>query len=89
MGCEAFNLGSDEPLKLSVMIELIEELTGRKAKIDYRAGHPADVPTTWADISKAARLLEWKPQTSFRQGMQNLVSWYEENRGWAAEIETG
>ena len=88
VGCEAFNLGSDEPLKLSAMISLIEELTGQKARIDYRPGHPADVPATWADISKARKQLDWKPQTTFRQGMQNLVNWYEENRSWAAEINT-
>ena len=88
VGYQAFNLGSDEPLKLSAMISLIEELTGQKAKIDYHAGHPADVPTTWADISKAGRVLGWKPQTSFRKGMQNLVAWYEKNRSWAAEINT-
>jgi nucleoside-diphosphate-sugar epimerase len=88
VGYEAFNLGSDEPLQLSAMIRLIEELTGQKTRIDYRPGHPADVPTTWADISKAGKLLDWKPQTSFRKGMQNLVSWYEENRSWAAKINT-
>lgn len=88
VGCEAFNLGSDEPLKLSEMISLIEELTGQKARIEYRPGHPADVPATWADISKAGRMLGWKPQTSFRKGMQNLVSWYEENRDWASKIDT-
>jgi nucleoside-diphosphate-sugar epimerase len=88
VGHEAFNLGSDEPLKLSVLIETIEEFTGCKAKIEYRPGHPADVPATWADISKARRLLGWEPQTSFRTGLKNLVDWYEENRAWAAGIDT-
>jgi UDP-glucuronate 4-epimerase len=88
VGYEAFNLGSDEPLKLSALIGLAEELTGCQAKIDYRPGHPADVPTTWADISKARRLLEWEPATSFRAGLGNLVSWYEENRTWASKIDT-
>ena len=88
VGCEAFNLGSDKPLELKEMISLIEELTAKKAKIEYRTGHPADVPATWADISKAKRVLNWEPQTSFRKGLQNLVSWYEENRDWAAKIHT-
>jgi UDP-glucuronate 4-epimerase len=78
IGYEAFNLGSDQPLKLSAMIALVEELTG----------HPADVPTTWADISKARRLLQWEPQTDFRTGFQNLVAWYEANRSWASQIDT-
>jgi UDP-glucuronate 4-epimerase len=88
VGYEAFNLGSDEPLKLSAMIGLIEELTGKKAVQEFRPGHPADVPATWADISKARRMLGWSPQTSFRQGMASLVAWYEENRAWACEINT-
>jgi UDP-glucuronate 4-epimerase len=88
VGYEAINLGSDEPLRLSAVIALIEELTGQKAVQEFRPGHPADVPATWADISKARRLLGWEPQTSFRQGMGNLVAWYEENRAWAREINT-
>lgn len=88
VGYEAFNLGSDEPLKLSAMIALIEELTGEKAKIDYRPWHPADMMATWADISKARKILEWSPQTTFREGLGKLVKWYDENRAWAKEIDT-
>lgn len=88
VGYEAFNLGSDEPLKLSGMITLIEELTGQKAKIEYRPWHPADMAETWADITKARKTLEWSPQTSIREGMQRLVKWYEENRDWAKDIDT-
>ena len=88
VGCEAFNLGSDEPLKLSEMIALIEELTGKKAKIEYRPWHPADMAATWADITKARKTLEWAPQTDFREGLKRLVAWYEENRSWAKDIDT-
>jgi nucleoside-diphosphate-sugar epimerase len=88
VGYEIFNLGSDEPLKLSAMISLIEELLGQKAKIDYRPWHPADMLSTWADISKARRMLDWSPKTSFREGLGRLVRWYEENRDWAREIDT-
>ena len=87
-GYEAFNLGSDQPLRLSEMITVIEELTGHKAKIEYRPWHPADMQATWADITKAKKLLDWSPQTNFREGMRKLVKWYEENRSWAAEINT-
>jgi nucleoside-diphosphate-sugar epimerase len=88
VGYEAFNLGSDEPLKLSAMVGLIEELTGCTAKIEYRPWHPADMAATWADISKARQALGWSPRTGFREGMQRLVAWYEENRAWAKEIDT-
>ena len=88
VGCEAFNLGSDEPLKLSEMIRLIEELTYQKANIDYKPWHPADMAETWADITKAKKMLEWSPKTSIREGMARLVKWYEDNRTWAKEIST-
>jgi nucleoside-diphosphate-sugar epimerase len=88
VGCEAFNLGSDQPLALKSMIELIEQLTGQQAQIEYRPWHPADMAETWADISKAAKKLEWSPQTNIREGMKHLVAWYEENRAWAKEINT-
>jgi len=88
VGYEAFNLGSDQPLKLSEMINLVEELTGQKAKIEYRPWHPADMKATWADISKARKILDWSPRTTFREGLGKLVQWYDENRSWACEIDT-
>jgi nucleoside-diphosphate-sugar epimerase len=88
VGYEAFNLGSDQPLKLSSMIEMIEEMTQMKAKIEYKPWHPADMAATWADITKAGKTLEWSPRTSFRDGLKRLVTWYEENRAWAKEIST-
>ena len=88
VGYEIFNLGSDEPLKLIALIGLIEELTGRKAKITHRPWHPADMMATWADISKAREKLGWSPQTGIREGMQRLVEWYGQNRDWAREINT-
>jgi nucleoside-diphosphate-sugar epimerase len=51
--------------------------------------HPADVEATWANIEKARERLEWEPRTSFEQGVGNLVEWYNENREWTREIETG
>ncbi len=88
VGVDTFNLGSDKPLKLSAMIELIEDLTGKKAQIDYKPWHQADMMETWADISKTQKTLEWSAQVGFREGMQRLVTWYNENRKWAKEIDT-
>lgn len=88
VGYEIFNLGSDEPLRLSEMVKLIEELTAQKAQIEYKPWHPADMAATWADISKAKKALGWAPSTKFREGMRQLVKWYDENRSWAKDIST-
>ena len=89
VGYEIVNLGSDEPFLLIDAIRMIEEMTGRMAKLEYSEAHKADVRATWANIDKAASLLGWRPRTDFRQGIRRIVDWYEENREWAKEIETG
>ena len=87
MGYEVINLGSDRPVKLSEVIQLIEELIEEGADIKYEPRHIADVPATWADISKARKLLSWEPQTVFEEGLRQTVEWYMKNRNWAKEIE--
>jgi nucleoside-diphosphate-sugar epimerase len=87
LGYEIINLGSDHPVLLSRVIAILEELLGKKARIAYLPKQPADVPATWADISKAQKLLGWKPKTSLEDGLQKATEWYLQNRGWAKEID--
>jgi len=88
LGYEVINLGSDKPIKLNDAIQLVEILVKLKAKINYKPRHPADVLATWADISKAKKLLKWRPQTPFKDGVARLVDWYNENREWASRVGT-
>jgi len=89
VGFEIVNLGSDRPVKLRQIIKTIERLLGREAVIEFRPGHPADVPATWADLSKARRLLGWSPQTTWEEGLEQTVKWYLENRQWANAVAVG
>ncbi len=89
LGYEVINLGSDSPIVLIETIRLIEELVGKKAVLSHQPFHPADVRATWADIGKAERLLGWSPRVSFREGISALVAWYEANRSWAKNVDTG
>jgi len=88
LGYETINLGSDKPVVLMEAIHLIEEMVGKKASLDFRPRQPADVMSTWADITKAAQLLEWKPEYDFKRGLESLVHWYQANRDWAKEVTT-
>jgi UDP-glucuronate 4-epimerase len=73
---DVLNLGNSHPVKLSGLIEHLEAATGKKAIRDPRPLQPGDVPITWADISKAQRLLGYQPSTSLAQGLENFVAWY-------------
>ena len=88
LGYEVINLGSDTPVVLNDALRMVEEALGKSAEVRYEPMHRADVPATWANISKARRLLDWEPQTTPRQGIQNSVDWYLANRDWASEIIT-
>jgi UDP-glucuronate 4-epimerase len=85
---EIINLGSDRPVVLLDAIRLIEDILGRKAVLDFRPSHPADVAATWADIGKARAMLEWEPKTLFREGIERSIRWYRENCAWASSVPT-
>jgi len=82
LGYEVINLGSDTPVVLMEAIRLLERLTGREANLVFKPRHPADVLATWADIGKAERLLGWRPQVGFEEGVKRLTYWYRHNKLW-------
>jgi UDP-glucuronate 4-epimerase len=88
LGYEIINLGSDGPVVLMDAIHIIEGTLGHKAQLEYRPAHAADVPATWADITKARHLLAWEPQVLFAEGITRTVAWYRANRAWASVIST-
>jgi len=88
LGYEIINLGGHEVITISKLITLTEELVGKKATIETHLAHPADMRQNWADISKAREMLGWEPRVGLREGMQNLVDWYNTERNWARDIDT-
>ncbi len=81
LGYEIINLGGGKnPIPLTKVISTIEKLTGKKAKIKNFEFHKADLKETWADISKAERLLGWKPQISFDDGLARTVESFSKNK---------
>lgn len=77
---EILNLGESEPVTLNEMIETIEQALGKKAIINRMPMQLGDVNRTYADITKAKNLIGYNPQTSFKEGIENFVNWYKENK---------
>jgi UDP-glucuronate 4-epimerase len=88
LGFETINLGGDRPAKILDIIAMVEQFTGKKAIIEQKPAHPADVPATWADIGRARKLLNWEPQTKLEEGVHKLVEWYRAEQSWASQIST-
>jgi hypothetical protein len=72
---EIVNLGSSSPVLLRDLIETVEKACGRVAVIERVGEQPGDVPQTWADVDKAGRLLGYRPQTDFREGVARFAAW--------------
>ena len=89
LGYEVINLGGDRSVALNRVIDEISGLVGRAPAIEHRPLHPADVPATWADVRKAARLLDWRPQVSLEEGLSRSVDWYRANRELADSLDLG
>jgi UDP-glucuronate 4-epimerase len=73
---DIFNLGNSSPVQLNDFIATIENITGKKAVIEELPKQQGDVDLTYADISKAKRLLGYKPQTKLEVGLSKFIEWY-------------
>lgn len=90
VGYEIINLGGGKnPISLKTVIETIQKYLNKEAVIEYRPFHKADLKETWADITKAEKILGWKPKISFEEGIKRTIDWYIENRDWLKEVEVG
>lgn len=78
LGYEIINLGNSNVVELRYLIQLIEENLGKSARIQKMPDQPGDVPVTYADISKAKKLLGYEPEVRIEQGIENFVNWYKE-----------
>ena len=72
---EIINLGSNNPISLIEMVQTIEKALNKKAIINWLPMQPGDVDITYADISKANKLLGYNPSISFEEGIKQFVAW--------------
>ena len=78
---DIFNLGESETTELSRLIELLEQNLDMRAVIDRQPMQPGDVPETFADISKANQLLNYRPTTKIEDGIPKFIEWFRAANG--------
>jgi UDP-glucuronate 4-epimerase len=77
---EIINLGNNYAISLKDLIQNIEEVVGKKAAILQQPEQAGDVPRTFADISKAKKLLNYQPITQLKDGLNNFYDWFLKNK---------
>lgn len=78
---EVINLGESRTVELRRLVELIEQALCKHAIIDHQPQQPGDVPVTFADVSKARRLLGYEPATQIEDGIERFVEWFQKQSG--------
>lgn len=77
---EILNLGNSSPVSLKEMIDTIGKALDIKPNIEQLPMQPGDVERTFADVSKAKRLIGYEPKISFEDGIKEFVNWYKINK---------
>lgn len=76
LGFEIINIGRSEPVTLLDFIRILERVTGKNGNLLFESVKPGDVSLTYADISKARKLLGYEPKVSVSEGLENFHRWY-------------
>lgn len=87
VGYEIVNLGGGKrPVTLLEMIQTLEQLLGRPARLEFKPFHSADMLETSANIDKAESLLGWTPTIGLEEGLARAVKWFRLNQEWVGNL---
>jgi UDP-glucuronate 4-epimerase len=75
------NLGNSRPTPLLELIALLERLLGKTARRMHLGANPSDAAVTCADLTEAARLLDYRPKVGLEDGLAAFVHWYRTQGG--------
>lgn len=77
---EVLNIGNSNPVALKDLLKKVEKVLGVKAKVKSRPSHSASVEKTHANTKRAKKVLGWKPNTKFEDGIKYFVEWYKQTK---------
>jgi len=81
LGFEILNFGCGEPHTMTEFVQIMEELTGRKALVKNVPAPASDPAVTYADNRKARELLGFDPQVGLPEGLARTWAWYRKKHG--------
>ncbi|MDW8021886.1 MAG: NAD-dependent epimerase/dehydratase family protein [Nitrososphaerota archaeon] len=72
-GSEIFNIGSGKWIRIRDLARMVASLFGRDLEPVYAGPRPGDIRRSYADISKAEKILSWSPKIGLEEGLSNLI----------------
>lgn len=80
-GCRVYNLGESRTTRVDELVALIGDALGKPARVEYGPAQPGDVPTTFADVTRARAELGYDPRVPLADGIGRFVAWYRDRAG--------
>lgn len=74
--CKIYNLGNNKPVELMQFIQTLENIIGKKAKLNMLPMQNGDVEKTYADIIVSINELNYSPNTNIENGLARFVEWF-------------
>jgi UDP-glucose 4-epimerase len=76
---DVFQVAMGVETAIADLAELVQKVTGAESEIRFEPKRAGEIHRSWADISKARRVLGFNPQVDLEQGIAQTVDWYKEN----------
>jgi UDP-glucose 4-epimerase len=71
---EILNIGTGKPTSVNELAKTVTELAGAKSQIIYKEKRVGEIENSFADITKAKRLLDFEPSVSLKEGLRDLIA---------------
>lgn len=76
---DVFQVAMGVETAIADLAELVQKVTGAESEIQFEPRRAGEIHRSWADISKARRVLGFNPQVDLEQGIRQTVDWYKQN----------
>ncbi|MGD9240282.1 MAG: NAD-dependent epimerase [Desulfobacterales bacterium] len=83
---KVYNIGNNNPVELIKFIEVIEEVLGKKANMEFMDLQPGDVVATYADVDDLIEDVGFKPETPIETGVESFIEWYKDFYGHSSSL---
>ena len=79
---KVYNIGNNNPVELIKFIEVIEDVLGKKANMEFKDLQPGDVVATYANVDDLMQDVGFKPETPIELGIKRFVQWFKDFYGY-------
>jgi UDP-glucuronate 4-epimerase len=79
---KVYNIGNNNPVELIKFIEVIEDVLGKKANMEFQDLQPGDVVATYANVDDLMQDVGFKPETPIELGIKRFVQWFKDFYGY-------